>query len=106
MDTDVATFGMIVGGVSGSELVVGGLSSGGVWRPTVLRSIRHWSCTSMEVILNMQARDDCLFRLDLRSSIGYCMRIGGELGGVMAIRDVRGRCRKEGGRLDDIRVAY
>ena len=53
----MATFRMIVGGVSGSELVVGGLSGGVVWRPTVLGSILHRSCTSVEVILNMQARD-------------------------------------------------
>lgn len=53
----MATSGMVVGGVSGGELVVGGLSGGGVWRPTVLRSIRHRSCTGMEIILNMQARD-------------------------------------------------
>lgn len=34
------------------------------------------------------------------------MRIGGELGCVLAIRDVRRRCRKEGRRVDSIWVAY
>lgn len=69
---------MVIGAIGWGELVVGGVSGGGVGRPSMLRSTRHRRCASMEVILSMQARDDCLFRLDLRSCIRNCMRIGGE----------------------------
>jgi hypothetical protein len=71
----------------------------------VLRSIRDRSCASMDV-LDMQVRDDCLFRLDLRLCIGDCMRIGGKFGGVLAVYNMRRRGGKEGGRLNRVRIAY
>lgn len=49
--------GVVIGAIRGSEVVVGGLSSGGVRRPTVLRSIRDRSRVSMDVVLDMRVRD-------------------------------------------------
>jgi hypothetical protein len=97
---------VIIGVISRGEMVVGGLISGGVRSPTVLRSTRDRRCAGVEVVLSMQVRDNCLFRLDLRRSVGDCMRIGGEFGGVVAINIVGGRGRRERGWLYSIRVAY
>lgn len=49
--------GVVAGAISRCELVVGGPSGGGVRTPIVLRFIRDGRSTSMEVILNMNARD-------------------------------------------------
>ena len=48
---------MIVGVISRSEMVVGGLIGGGVRGPTVLRSTRDRRCAGVEVVLSMQVRD-------------------------------------------------
>jgi hypothetical protein len=101
----VGALGVVVGAISRCELVVGRLSGGMVRSPTVLRSIWHRRGVSMEVILSMCFRDDCLFRLDLRSRTGDCLRIGGELG-VLAVHNVRSSGGEEGGLLDSVRVTY
>ena len=46
---------------------------------------------------------DCLFRLDLRSRTGDCIRIGGELG-VLTVHNVRSRGGEEGGLLNSVRI--
>lgn len=53
----MGALGVVVGAISRCELVVGRLSGGMVRSPTVLRSIRHRSRASMDVVLNMQVRD-------------------------------------------------
>jgi hypothetical protein len=63
----VTAAGVVTGIISRCELVVGGLCSGGFGSPTVLRSIRHRRSASVEIVLNMNFRDSCLFRPDLRS---------------------------------------
>lgn len=101
----MSALGVISGVIRGRKVVVGGLGGGRARRPSMLRSTRYRSCASMEVILNMQTRDDCLFRLDLRPCIGSCMRIGG-FGGVTVIHNMRVSGRMVGGRLNGIRVPY